>query len=171
MYGRPLVPEDFTVPTGFDGPGYRLRMLSIDDLEKDFEAVMASAGRILGLFDPASSWPEGLDLKEDLIDLAWHQREFTLRRSFAYTVVSKDETRCLGCVYFFPSASPRYDAVAFYWVRSGEDADQRDVELGARVRHWLATDWPFKSVAFPGRDIPWQEWAPIQSAQEDPRTP
>ena len=163
MYNRPLVPPDFVVPDRLDGQGHILRMLSIDDVEKDFEAVMASAGRLRGLLDPSSTWPDGLTLKEDLIDLGWHQREFTLRHSFAYTVMSDDERRCLGCCYIFPSNAQGYDAVVFYWVRAGADAENRDAELGARLRAWLDCVWPFKRIGFPGRDMPWSEWAAVQS--------
>lgn len=171
MYNFDLVPEDFVVPDILHGDGYILRMLSIDDLEKDFEAVVASTGRIRGLFDPTSLWPDGLTKKEDLIDLAWHQREFTIRHSFAYTVMASDESRCLGCVYIFPSKAKRYDAVVFYWVRDSADADIRDEELGARLRAWLASDWPFVSIAFPGRDIPWPQWQRLQRATNAQHAP
>ncbi len=155
MYNQPLVPPDFQVPERLAGNGYHLRMLSIDDVDKDFEAVMESRDRLMGLLDPNSSWPDGLTKKEDMIDLAWHQREFTLRHSFAYTVMSADEEKCLGCMYIFPSKTPAFDAFVFYWVREGENADAFDVELGALIRAWLTDVWPFKSVGFPGRDLPW----------------
>jgi hypothetical protein len=155
MYNKPLIPPDFNVPERFDGNGYHLRMLSIDDVDKDFEAVMESADRLRGLLDPNSTWPDGLTKKEDMIDLAWHQREFTLRHSFAYTVMSLDETRCLGCIYIFPSKNPKFDALAFYWVRAGQNADAFDQELGILFRAWLADAWPFKAIAFPGRETPW----------------
>jgi len=32
MYGRALVPADFDVPERLDGPGFHLRMLSVEDL-------------------------------------------------------------------------------------------------------------------------------------------
>ena len=83
MYDQPMVPADFVVPERLDCGAYHLRMLSIEDVEKDYEAVMASRERLTGLLDPDSTWPEGLTLKDDMIDLAWHQREFTLRHSFA----------------------------------------------------------------------------------------
>ena len=162
MYNRMLVPPEFVVPDGLACGSYHLRMLSITDVEKDFEAVMASRERLAGLLDPESSWPQGLTPAEDLIDLAWHQREFTLRHSFAYTVMALDESLCLGCVYIFPSNAPAFDAAAFYWVRSGADAAARDADLGARFRSWLQIDWPFNAVAFPGRSISWAEWKHLQ---------
>jgi hypothetical protein len=161
MYGRQIVPANYEVPNRLEGPGYHLRMLSVTDLDKDFEAVVASADRLRGLLDPDSSWPDGITKDEDLIDLAWHQREFTIRHSFAYTVMSADESRCLGCMYIFPSDRRGYDAKVFYWARSGTDADARDEDLGCVIRSWLHSRWPFASVAYPGRDIAWPEWAKL----------
>lgn len=162
MYNRTLVPPEFIVPDGLACGTYHLRMLTIRYVDKDFEAVMASRERIAGLLDPESSWPQGLTREEDLIDLAWHQREFTLRHSFAYTVMAPDESQCLGCAYIFPSNAPAFDAAAFYWVRAGTGADARDADLGDRFRGWLRTEWPFHAVAFPGRSIPWAEWKRLQ---------
>lgn len=158
MYGRALVPNDFDVPERLEGPGWHLRMLSVGDLEKDFDAVVESAERLRGLFGPESAWPDGVTKDEDLIDLAWHHREFTIRHSFAYTVMSADESRCLGCVYIFPSERRGFEAKVFYWVRSGPEAGARDAELGRQVRDWLAARWPFAAVAYPGRDQPWVAW-------------
>ncbi|MDX2307165.1 MAG: hypothetical protein NW216_02895 [Hyphomicrobium sp.] len=158
MYNRPLVPPDFLVPDRLDCGTFHLRMLAIGDFEKDYAAVMASAERLTGLLDPDSPWPAGLTLEEDMIDLAWHQREFTLRHSFAYTVMSNDGIDCLGCCYIFPSNVPAYDATAFYWVREGSDALERDRDLGNVLRNWLKDVWPFRAVAFPGRDITWPVW-------------
>lgn len=163
MYGRPLVPDYFEVPALLAGDGYLLRMLTIDDVEKDYEAVIESSERLAGMFGPSNPWPEGVTRREDLVDLGWHEREFTLRRSFAYTVMSADESRCLGCCYIFPSPVQEFDAAVFYWVRAGQDAETRDAELGERLRRWLACEWQFKSVAYPGRDIPWSVWEGLQS--------
>ena len=38
-----FVPYEFIVPEKMETEEYRLRMLSIDDVEKDFEAVISSA--------------------------------------------------------------------------------------------------------------------------------
>lgn len=63
MYNKPLVPHDFAVPERLTGRGFHLRMLSIDDVDKDFDAVMESACRLEGLLDPRSPWPDGLTKK------------------------------------------------------------------------------------------------------------
>jgi len=118
MYKRPLVPSTFIVPSGFRHMAFIARMLNVRDLVQDYDAVMGSESDLIGLMDPDSDWPRGLTLEEDLIDLGWHQREFTLRHSFAFTVMAPDESLCLGCCYIYPSELPGFDAAAFYWVRS-----------------------------------------------------
>jgi hypothetical protein len=159
VYSRPLVPDGFVVPERLEGDGFHLRMLTIHDLVKDYEAVMTSVDRLVGFMDPDDDWPLGLTLEEDLIDLGWHQREFTRRASFAYTVMAPDERACLGCVYLLPTGAPDYDAQAFYWVRTSEVARGLDERLGAALRAWLTEGWPFDRVAFPGREIAWADWS------------
>lgn len=152
MYNRPIVPAGFIVPDGLETPGFRLRPLTVHDLVRDYDAVMSSAVVLKGRMAADGSWPDGLTLEENLIDLGWHQREFTIRHSFAYTVVSLDGARCLGCCYIYPSSDPAFDSVALYWARESRIGDAADLELGNAFRGWLARDWPFRRVAFPGRE-------------------
>ena len=164
MYSRPLVPAGFVVPDRLDGDGFLLRTLTVSDLIKDYDAVMTSVDRLVGFLDPRSQWPRGLTLEEDLIDLGWHQREFWMRHSFAYTVMSSDEAECLGCTYIVPSDRVGYDAAAYYWVRTSAIATGLDERLGRAFRAWLADDWPFTRIAYPGRDIAWSDW-PVKPAR------
>jgi hypothetical protein len=157
MYSRPLVPADFDVPARCDGPGFHLRMLTVRDVVLDYAAVMESEVRLVGFMDPASAWPRGLTIEENLIDLGWHQREFTSRHSFAYTVMNDAEDRCLGCCYVYPSDRAGWDAMAYYWCREREYREGLDDTLGRVFRGMLAT-WPLPRIAFPGRDIPWARW-------------
>lgn len=152
MYRRPIVPADFAVPERLDATGFQLRPLTVHDLVRDYDAVMSSAAELKELMGGASSWPQGLTLEGNLIDLGWHQREFTLRHSFAYTVVSPDGTKCLGCCYIYPPSDPTFDVDAYYWARQSRIGDPADVALGGAFRGWLARDWLFRRVAFPGRD-------------------
>ena len=157
MYSRPLVPRLFRVPDRVDGRGFHLRMLTVHDVVKDYSAVTESEARLVHFMDPREDWPRGLTIQENLIDLGWHQREFTLRHSFAYTVMNDDESRCLGCCYIYPSDRSGYDAMAYYWARETEFAGGFDVVLGDTFRALVAR-FPFERVAFPGRDIPWAKW-------------
>ena len=143
-----LVSDEFDVPAGLDTPQYRLRMLTVHDVVKDYDAVMSSVEHLKGALDPASNWPEGLSLEQDLIDLGWHQKEFQKRSSFAYTMMTPNEERCLGCVYVYPSEEA--DADVFMWVRRDE-YERLDVHLETAVREWIESDWPFNTVRYPGR--------------------
>ena len=154
---RPFVPNEFVVPSEFATANFTLRMLSIEDVEKDFEAVTSSAARVSKVW-PDSGWPAGLTLRQNLIDLGWHEKEFQNRSSFAYTMVAPDESQVLGCVYFYPTDKAEYDTEVFLWVRESEAATDLDEELFEAVQRWLETDWPFNRPAYPGRTISWEEW-------------
>lgn len=151
MYRRRLVPDDFAVPLKLETSEFRLRSLTINDVVKDYDAVMSSVDHLRTVFNDGTDWPDGLTFEDDLIDLGWHHREFTIRHSFAYTVMSLDENRCLGCCYIYPASDPAYDAEAFYWARQSELGNGLEERLGKVFRDWLARDWPFKRVAYPGR--------------------
>ena len=154
---RQFVPKEFVVPNELSSADFTLRMLSVDDLEKDFEAVTSSAARLSKVW-PDSGWPAGLTLRQNLIDLGWHEKEFQNRTSFAYTMVAPDESQVLGCVYFYPTDKAEYDAEVFLWVRDNEVASELDKELFEVVQRWLASDWPFENPAYPGRTISWEQW-------------
>ena len=161
MSGTPFVPTDFTVPEKLETEEFRLRMLTVNDVVKDYDAVMTSVGHLKTVW-PGSGWPsEGLTLEQDLIDLGWHQREFQTRRSFAYTVVTPSESMVVGCVYIDPTRKRGYDAAVFLWARQSVLAGGLEDRLYAAVKSWIANDWPFKTVAFPGRDIDWDTWRSI----------
>jgi hypothetical protein len=155
-----FVPPDFVVPQTLETGEFRLRMLTVNDVIKDYDAVMSSAEHCKTIW-PGLGWPEGLTLEQNLIDLGWHQKEFQLRRSFAYTVVNLSESAVLGCVYIEPTKRRGYDAVAFLWARQSELAGGLEDRLYERVKRWIKTDWPFMTVAFPGRDISWDAWKAI----------
>jgi hypothetical protein len=116
-----------------------LRALGVADLERDFSAVMESAAEIKASH-PGSSWPDGLTRDRNLIDLAWHQREFEAKRSFAW--VMEDEAGAyLGCLYVYPSIAGEAAADVVWWWRSGVTADR--AAFRAAVADWLAgEDWP-----------------------------
>lgn len=152
----PFVDEGFEVPEELVTGDFRLRMLTVNDVVKDYDAVMASRSNLLRLFP--GSWPEGLTLEANLIDLGWHQKEFMRRTSFTYTVVSLDGSKVLGCVYIHPTRKAGYDADITFWARESDQGDAADRALEAAVRGWIAREWPFEKPAFPGRDLSWEAW-------------
>ena len=154
---RLFVPEEFAIPSELSTANFKLRVLSVDDVEKDFEAVTSSAARLSKVW-PDSGWPAGLTLRQNLIDLGWHQKEFQNRTSFAYTMVAPDDSQVLGCVYFYPTDKAGYDAEVFFWVRESEVANDLDQVLFETVQQWLASDWPFENPGYPGRTTSWAHW-------------
>jgi hypothetical protein len=148
-----LIPADFEPPMLLETADFRIRPLLISDVVKDYDAVMTSVDHLRDVFGPGGKWPQGLTFEQDLIDLGWHHKEFQRRRSFAYTVMSLDESLCLGCLYIVPSELEGYDADAFCWIRASH-ADALDGALYDTLRGWITADWPFKAVAYPGRANP-----------------
>ena len=154
-----FVPESVSIPDGIETEDFRIRILTINDLVKDYDAVMSSIEHLKGVFGQKSSWPsKDLTLEQNLIDLGWHQKEFEIKSSFAYTVMNLDESKCLGCVYIDPSEKEGYDAKIICWIRKSEISNGLDEKLFFAVKLWLSEEWWFTSLAFPGREITWVQW-------------
>jgi hypothetical protein len=159
----PFVPAGFQVPATLETAEFRLRMLSVNDVVKDFDAVVSSTAHLKAVF-PDGRWPDGLTLEQNLVDLGWHQKEFQMRRSFAYTVVDPAEARVLGCVYINPPSRRGHDAEVTLWARQSELASGLESRLHQAVRQWIVREWPFAAAAFPGRDIGWTQWQALPVA-------
>ncbi|MEI8143029.1 MAG: GNAT family N-acetyltransferase [Candidatus Berkelbacteria bacterium] len=148
---KPLVDLNFQIPEKLETDQFRLRMLTINDVAKDYDAVMTSVQHLQNTFDD-NAWPSpDLTFEQDLIDLGWHQKEFQKRSSFAYTMMSLDESQCLGCVYIYPTDTPGFDAKVYLWVRQSEFEKGFDPILFEAVKKWLSEKWPFEKVEYPGR--------------------
>jgi len=156
----PFVSRDFKVPERLETAEFRLRMLTVNDVVKDFDAVTTSVEHLKTIW-PGGTWPVGLTLEQNLIDLGWHQKEFQIRRSFAYTVVSLSEATVKGCVYIEPTRKSGHDAEIYLWARQSELANGMEDRLYDAVREWVAKEWPFENPAFPGRSIDWEQWSKI----------
>ncbi len=151
-----FLPKKFTVPVVFETERFCMRSLTIHDVVKDYDAVMSSHTHLWSMFGDVWGWPSAdMTLEQDLIDLGWRQKEFQLRSSFSYAVMSLDQERLLGCVYIDPPSKPAFDAEVTYWMRASELDTGLDEYLGRALRDWLEASWPFESVAYPGREISW----------------
>ncbi len=160
-----LVPKDFPVPERLETDRFRLRILTVNDVVKDYDAVMSSVEHLQKTrpFGPDHPWPtKDLTFEQDLIDLGWHQKEFQRRTSFAFTVMSLDEKECLGCVYIYPSSNAEYDAGIVMWVRQSEVKNGLDEHLFETVKQWIKSLWLFKNPGYPGRTIDWKIWESLK---------
>lgn len=153
-----FVPESFVVPDGIAAPGGVLRLLNMDHLAQDFDAYMSDIEGVAAAFDPALTppWPHpGLSMRLALADLGYCEWEHHGRTSFSYGVFSADGARELGCIYVHPTRYPGHDAEMMVWARGDHVPEGYADTLFAFARDWLARDWPFERVAYPGRGHDW----------------
>ncbi|MEM7519398.1 MAG: hypothetical protein AAF307_00035 [Pseudomonadota bacterium] len=112
----------------------QLTRLSPEFVDEDFDAVMCAAPLMKGIF---GDWPAGLTREDNLVDLAWHEREFTARRSFAWIVRDKEETY-LGCFYIYPEIGARGTGKAVLWLIDMPERDAVAASLKMALIDWLA---------------------------------
>ncbi|WP_373188113.1 hypothetical protein [Halopseudomonas sp.] len=152
------LPADFQAPREWQGQRCILVPAAPLWVELDYAAVMTSREQLQGLFGAGDAWPPAdLTQADDEADLTWHEREFAQGYSFAYSLLSHDRLRCMGCVYVYPTANPEHDAEAYIWASTTEPDELRSAVL-EELTQWLAQDWPFTALAWPGRSIPFREW-------------
>ena len=58
----------------------------------------------------------------------------------------------------YPSDNPNYDVIIIMWVRQSEVPNGLDKILFSIVKKWIQEKWPFNKVAYPGRDVSWDEF-------------
>ena len=155
-----FVPEDFEPPI-LKKEHYLLRKLKASDVYLDYIAVMSSIDIIRKT--RGGSWPTPeLTLEDDLIDLAWHQREFEHKTSFAYTIMNPSETECFGSVYFYPPDArmshakhdPGAEVNISWWVTQKMYDRGFYEELSFDIKEWVEKKWPFKKVAYVNKELP-----------------
>lgn len=155
----PWIAPDFSVPTLIEGPGFKLVPLGPALVEVDYRAYMSSIAHLQATFTRSTGWPnEGITMTDAMVDMETEAARFAARSSFAYAVLTPDGTRERGCVYVYPSKVAGHDAQVVMWVTAAEYEAGFDAELYAWTRKWIARDWPFRNVAYPGRSIAWEEW-------------
>lgn len=154
-----FIPETFDPPTLVETPGFKLVPLGPDLAKVDFDAYMSSIEHLQKTFTRNTGWPrEGITDAEAMRDMETEQTRFQGRKSFAYAVLTPDGTRERGCVYVYPGSVAGYDAEVTLWVTKAEYDAGFDAELYAWVTEWVRRDWPFATVAYPGRAIEWAAW-------------
>ena len=152
-----FVAADFKVPDSLLTDKYRLEILTPNVTALDYDAVMSSKKRLRNVFGENTEWPkDDMTLEDNTEDLRRHEKEFKAREAFAYTVLTLSGNKCIGCVYIDPTKVPDFDCEVYLWVRDSEIT--LDDHLYKNVRSWLQSSWPFKKIAFPGREISWSDW-------------
>lgn len=167
-----LVAADFAVPERAEGPDFVLVPLGPDLVEVDYAAYMSSIEHLQQTFSRSTGWPHpGITADEAMADMEGEAARFAARTSFAYGVLTPDGTRERGSLYVSRSPVPGYDAMVRMWVTKAEYDAGFDAELYRWAQDWIAQDWPFARVAFPGRAIGWDEWDAKVKAARTPDQP
>jgi len=162
-----LLSKEVAVPQRVETERFHIRPLTVADAERDYDAVTESRERIRGTFGPGHGWPPAdLTLEQNRIDVAWHEKEFQRRDAFTYAAVDPEETVELGCVYVQPTRVPEYETAVYVWIAKRAVDRRLAGAIETAIRTWIAETWPFQSVAYPGRDIPWSTWEPTSADQD-----
>lgn len=159
----PFTDSTEPVPAELRTEEFALRPIVAGDAELDYAAVMETR-EYLRLWQQ-SAWPED-DFtveanRKDLVDL---EQRHIADRAYTYTVLDPDGTRCLGCVYVFPTSATflakstvtpvgddqwaDVDAVVFFWARLSQMATGMDERLLAALRAWFSEEWKLKRTVY-----------------------
>jgi virginiamycin B lyase len=109
--------------------------------------------------------PANFKESDDLGCLRRHEWEYHHNTSFSFGIFTADTGAEVGFVYINPSQRQGYDAQVRYEVTNRGKAEGLEDKLGTAVRAWIATEWPFQNVAYPGRDIATETWNALPAAQ------
>ncbi|MEM1232845.1 MAG: hypothetical protein AAGH70_01835 [Pseudomonadota bacterium] len=93
------------------------------------------------LSEGPGDWPDGLTLADNAIDLAWHEREFTVKRSFSW-ILRDEDGGYLGCFYIYPAIGARGSAKVVLWIRKRADREALAHTLKAELEAWTSTTLP-----------------------------
>jgi len=146
-----FVPHDFDVPRRLETAQFVLEPLGPEHNEQDYDAWTSSMEHIAGTPGwGGSSWPREMTPNENRADLERHADDFRNRKGFTYTVLDPASRDVIGCVYIYPRRDSDVDVRVLSWVRASHAA--LDVPLWRAVSDWLASDWPFASVEYAGRE-------------------
>ena len=157
-------PENRPVPALLRTDEFVCRPLTTAHVELDYAALMVSH-EMLRLWS-GTPWPSpDFTVEQNWEDLEMHDREHQERVAFTYTVLTPDETECLGCVYIKPLSDyvalnpevltdvPDDAAVVGFWAKQPRLADHLDERLLAALRDWFKREWSFSELYFSTRSL------------------
>lgn len=147
-----LLPKSFNAPDSLVLEHFVLLPLGSDFCDLDYAAISSNIDYLKGTFGPNTDWPEGITYEDNFEELKIHEELFEEKLSFAYSVFSPDRSKIIGCVYITPLSTKKYDASVTFWLTEEAYDSGLDTLLLYSMKLWLKEEWPFKSVAFPGRD-------------------
>ena len=122
MDHMPFVPVDFDPPQRLSTPAFVLEPLGPQHNERDYYAWTSSIEHLRATPGfPDGSWPHEMTPEENRGDLERHERDFTERRGFTYTVLDPADGDVIGCLYIYP-LKEEPGAEVSSWVRADRAA-------------------------------------------------
>ncbi len=138
-----------SVPQPLTTPRFVVEPLDEHHAELDFEALMSCRIRLREELQWGTWPPEDFTLELNRADLRGHNDEFMRGEAFAYTVLSPDRARCLGCIYL--ERCVEVDGAQFaFWVI--DDAIDMEASLFTDVLYWVHKAWCINRVLIPLRE-------------------
>lgn len=150
---------NFQAPRELVFENIRAKTLTRADLKADMDAVNSSLALIRKT--RGGAWPAEPVTKDfDLLDLAWHEREFRDGSSFAYAVCD-DKGSYLGCFYLYPlglrteltEELMAYDVDTSWWVTAEAYEYGYYKKLYEALQQWLSK-FPVSNVYYSNKEIP-----------------
>lgn len=138
-----------SIPQPLATTQFVLEPLAEKHAELDFEALMSCRVRLREELQWGTWPPEDFTLALNQIDLRGHYDEFIRGEAFAYTVLSPDRLRCLGCIYLERCAEIDGAQLAF-WVT--DEAIALEAVLVTNVLQWIHMAWSIERVVIPLRE-------------------
>ncbi len=152
-----LVPDSFQAPTSYMGANYQLVPLGPAVAELDYKAYMSSIDHIRKT--QGGNWPRpDLTMADQAKDMAGEKAQWDGRKSFPFAVLNREGPEELGCFYLRPSTKEGYDVVATMWVTQEAFDQGFEEQLYRDMQAWVAQAWPFRKVAWRGREISNEAW-------------
>jgi len=159
-YTKKLVlPRGTDTPTSLQYENLTARPLTREDLHADMEAVNSSLDIIRNT--RGGLWPsEAVSEEFDLLDLAWHEREFRDGSSFAYAIYD-NTNNYIGCFYLYGMGlrTPLteelldYQVDASWWVTTEAYQKGYYKKLQTALREWLNKDFGFTKVHYSNKEM------------------
>ena len=152
------LPDGFKAPVSLEFQDLIAKRLNRRDVQPDMEAVNSSLEIIRKT--RGGSWPaEAVTEEFNLLDLAWHEREFRDGDSFAYAVRDASDNY-IGCFYLYPMGVRTllseelldYDVDASWWVTNEGYEQGYYQKLSDALHQWLK-DFPFTNVYYSNKEI------------------
>lgn len=137
------------LPKPLETTRFVLEPLDEKHAELDFEALMSCRARLRKELQWGEWPPDDFTVKLNRADLRSHHDEFIRHEAFAYTVLSPDRARCLGCIYLEHCVEIDGAQLAFWVV---DDALEIEAKLVTDVLQWAHQPWSIKRILIPLRE-------------------